>query len=114
MSFLQRSARNFMVIKAAKGFKGEIEKAGLDNLKILTEAGKSIVGTYLLGCSPQEKAAYRQSLNALLQMGITVDMLLTEIARQMPKLAPIIESNQDYKKRELQKLELFLKEGTYE
>ncbi|GAH74223.1 unnamed protein product, partial [marine sediment metagenome] len=69
MSFMQRSARHFLVIKAAKEFKKEIEKAGLDNLKILAEKGISIVGTYLNGCSPQEKATYRRDLNALFQMG---------------------------------------------
>ncbi|MBA7640163.1 hypothetical protein ES703_47828 [subsurface metagenome] len=110
-SFMQRSAQNFMAIKAAKEFKKEIEKAGLDNLKILAEAGKSIVGTYLQGCSDQEKATYRRDLGALLKMGVTPDMLLTELVRQMPVLAPIMEGKQDYKKTELQNLEKFLREG---
>ncbi|GAJ08036.1 unnamed protein product [marine sediment metagenome] len=83
----------------------------MDNLKILANAGRSIVGTYLNGCSPQEKAAYRRDLNALLQMGITTDTVLEEVARQMPEIAPIMESQQDYKKTELRELERFLKEG---
>ena len=109
MTFMQRSARRFLVIKAAKEFKKEIEKAGLDNLMILVEAGKSIVGTYLQGCSPQEKAKYRRDLNDLFQMRVTPDMLLEEIARQMPELAPIMEGKEGYKKSEIQKLDAFLK-----
>jgi len=110
-SFSGRVAKHFLVIKAAKEFKKEIEKAGLDNLKTLANAGKSIVGTYLNGCSPQEKTTYRRDLSALLQMGVTPDMLLTEIARQMPEIAPIMEKKQDYKRSEIQNLERFLKES---
>jgi len=110
-SFMQRSTRHFLTIRAAREIKQEIEKAGLDNLKALADAGVSIVGTYLNGCNAQEKATYRRDLNALMQMGVTPDMLLAEVARQMPELAPIIESKQDYKKMEIQNLERFLKEG---
>lgn len=109
--FSGRVAQHFLVIKAAKEFKKEIEKAGLDNLKILAEAGVSIVGTYLNGCSPQEKKKRRQELTILFQMGVTPDMLLGEIARQMPELAPIMEGRQDYKQSEVQNLERFLREG---
>ncbi|GAI68515.1 unnamed protein product, partial [marine sediment metagenome] len=56
MSLMQRSAKHYVLIKAARQIRQEIEKAGLENLKILADAGKSIVGTYLQGCSPQEKA----------------------------------------------------------
>ncbi len=109
--FSGRVAKHFLVIKAAKKFKKEIEKAGLDNLKILAEAGVSIVGTYLNGCNPQEKKIRRQELTILFQMGVTPDMLLGEIARQMPELAPIMEGRQDYKQSEVQNLERFLREG---
>lgn len=109
--FMARSARHFILIKAARQISQELEKAGLDNLKVLANTGISIVGTYLQGCSPQEKTAYRRDLNALVQMGVTPDMLLDEIAGQIPEIAPIIKSKQDYKKTELQKLEAFLKEG---
>ena len=108
-SFMARSARNFLVIKAAKEFKKEIEKAGLDNLKILADAGISIIATYLAGCSPQEKARYKKDLGALFQMGVNPDMLLEEITRQLPELAPIMEGRKDYKKSEVQNLESFLK-----
>jgi len=111
MSIMQRSARHFVLIKAARELRKEIEKAGLDNLKILAEAGTSIVGTYLNGCSAQEKAQYRRDLNALLQLGVTSEMLFSEMTRQMPQLSPIIEGKEDYKKSEIEKLTLFLKEG---
>jgi len=110
MTFMERSARYFLVIKAAKEFKREIEQAGLDNLKILANAGKSIVGTYLNSCSPKEKARIRRDFNTLSQMGITPDMILTELARQIPEIVPIMESKQDYMNSELQKLEQFLKQ----
>lgn len=111
MTFTSRVAHHFLVIRAAHQIKQEIEKAGLDNLKILAENGRSIVGTYLNGCSAQEKATYRRDLNALLQMGVTPDMLLAEVARQMPELQPTMEGRDDYKKSEIQNLERFLKEG---
>lgn len=108
-SFMQRSAKVFLKIKAAREIRQEIEKAGLDNLITLAEAGISIIATYLNGCSPQEKATYRQQLNALFQMGVTPDMLLEEVARQMPEIAPIIAEKEGYKKAEEEKLLLFLK-----
>ena len=107
-SFMQRSAKHFAVIKAARQIKQEIEKAGLDNLKILAENGRSIVGTYLNGCSPEEKKKHKQELGILIQMGVTPGMLLDEVARQMPELAPIMQGREDYKKIELQNLERFL------
>jgi len=114
-SFTGRVARHILVIKAtkkaAKEFKKEIEKAGLDSLKTLADAGVSIVGTYLNGCSPQEKKIRRQELAMLLQIGVTPDMLLEEVARQMPELAPIMEGRDGYKRSEVQNLERFLREG---
>jgi len=109
MSFMQRSVRKFFIIKAARQIRQAIEKAGLDNLKILVEAGKSIVGTYLQGCSPQERAIHRQDLKTLFEMGVTPEMVLEEVTRQMPQIAPIIESKPVYKKMEIRELERFLK-----
>ena len=77
-SFMQRSVKHFLLIKAAREIRQEIEKAGLDNLKTLADAGISIIGTYLNGCSPSEKARHKRDLNALLQMGVSADMLLDE------------------------------------
>ena len=109
MNFMQRSAKHFVLIKAAKEFRKEIEQAGLDNLKTLADAGVSIVHTYLNGCSPQERAKKKRDLSTLLQMGITPDMVLTEVTRQNPELAPIIEGRESYKQSEIKNLELFLK-----
>jgi len=110
-SFSGRVAKHFVVIKAAKEFKKEIEKAGLDNLKTLADAGVSIVGTYLNGCSPQEKKIRRQELAMVLQIGVTPDMILTELARQMPEVGAIMEGRDGYKRNEIQNLERFLREG---
>ncbi|MBA7471425.1 hypothetical protein ES707_06731 [subsurface metagenome] len=110
MSFMARTAKHFMVIRAARLFRQELEKAGLDNLKILAEAGISIVGTYLDSCSPQEKEQIQRDLGTLLQMGVTPDMVFEELTRQMPELAPIIEKKEGYKKTEVEKLLSFLKE----
>lgn len=109
MTFTSRVAHHFVLIKAAREIGREIEKAGLDNLKILADAGKSIVGIYLDGCSPDEKARIKRDFNTLLQMGITPDMVLSELDRQMPELAPIMEAKQDYKQSEIQNLVSFLK-----
>ena len=110
-SFMQRSARQFLLIKAARQISGLIEKAGLDNLKTLAEAGVSVVGTFLNGCSPQEKAVYRQELSLLLQMGVTIEMLLDEVAGQMPSLAPIMRNKVDYRKAEINSVLAFVNEG---
>jgi len=110
MSFMARSAKHFLVIKAARLFRQELEKAGLDNLKTLAEAGISIVGTYLNGCSPQEKAQIKRDLGTLFQMGVTPDMVFEELIRQMPELAPIMEGKEGYKKTEVEKFLSFLKE----
>jgi len=108
-SFTQRTARHFMTIKAAKEIKKTMEKAGLDNLKVLAESGVSIVGTYLHGCSPKEQEEYRRNFNSLLAMGITPEMVLDEVARQMPDLALIMKGKDGYKKAEIQKINEFLK-----
>ncbi len=110
-SFSARTAKHFVLIKAAKEFKKEIEKAGLDNLKILADAGKSIMGTYLNGCSPEEKARIKRDFSTLLQLGITPEMVLSEVVRQIPEIAPIMEGKEGYKTTEIQKLEQFIQEG---
>ena len=110
-SFSHRAAKHFFLIKAAKEFKKEIEKAGVDNLITLADAGQSIIGTYLQGCSEKERVRLRKDLNTLLQMDITVDMLLDEVARQMPKVGPIMKSRESYRKSEIQNVAAFLKES---
>ena len=108
-SFTARTARHFMTIKAAKMIKKEIEKAGLDDLKILAENGVSIIATYLQGCSPKKQAEIRRDFNGLLAMGVTPEMVLDEVAGQMPELAPIMKDKEGYRKAELEKVSQFLK-----
>lgn len=109
-NFMQRSTQLFLIKKAVRQIISEIEKAGIEDLKTLVEAGKSIVGTYLQDCSSSEKSAYRRDLRVLIQVGVTPDMLLTEIARQMPDLAPIMKAKQNYKQNEIRALDEFLKQ----
>ncbi|KKN08226.1 hypothetical protein LCGC14_1058750 [marine sediment metagenome] len=109
-TFSARAARKFLIIKAAKEFKKEIEQAGVDNLKTLADAGISILLTYLNGLAAQDKVNRRRELNALLRVGVTPDMILTELTRQMPEIAPILESREGYKEGEIQKLTAFLTE----
>jgi len=110
-TFRARAARKFLIIKAAKEFKREMEKAGLDNLKTLADAGTSILHTYLNGCSAQEKARLRRDLNTLQELGATADMIINELTLQMPKLASIMEAKEGYKESEIQKVMAFLKES---
>ena len=109
MSFTQRAARHLLTIKAAKEIKKEIEKAGTDNLKVLAEKGISIVGTYLQALSSKEKEEYRRNFNNLLAMGITPEMVLDEVALQLPDLSLIMKSKGGYRKAEIQKVSEFLK-----
>ncbi|MBA7694665.1 hypothetical protein ES703_103278 [subsurface metagenome] len=109
-NLLDRTGKHFMAIKAARKIREEIEKAGMDNLKILADKGISIIETYLNGCSPEEKETYRRDGNTLLQLGVTPDMVLEELAGQNEELATIMEGTEDYKKSEISKLKAFLGE----
>ena len=104
MSFLASTARHFVIIKAVREIKAEIEKIGLENLETLGKAGHDIANTYIKGCSPEGIAKSKQKLNYLLQMGITADMIIAELTRQMPELVPIMEEREGYIKKELEKL----------
>lgn len=110
-SFGYRAAKHFLLIKVAKEVKKEIEKAGVDNLITLADADQSIIGTYLRGCSEKERVRIRKDFNTLLQMDISVDMLLDEVARQMPKVGPIMKARESYRKSEIQNVTAFLKES---
>ena len=109
IGFTQRAARHLLTIRAAKEIKKEIEQAEVENLKILAEKGVSIIGTYLQGCSPKEQEEHRHNFNNLIAMGVTPEMVLDEVAGQMPELAPIIAGKEGYRKAELQKISEFLK-----
>jgi hypothetical protein len=110
MTLLGLTAKKFAIKQAAREISKEIQKAGLDTLLTLGNAGVSIVSTYLKGCPPQKQALYRSDINNLLKMGITFEEVLDEVARQIPQLAPIIQQ-QEYKRQELQKITEFLAGG---
>ena len=107
-TLMGRTIKNLALIRAVRKIRKEIENVGLDELKIKADAGISIVDTYLKVCSPQDKAKYRRDLNSLLQMGITADMILDEVARQMPDLAPIMRERDGYRKSEIENIMSFL------
>ncbi len=109
MTLLSLTAKKFAIKKAAREISKEVQKAGLDTLLTLGNAGVSIVGTYLQSCSPKEKAELRRDFNSLIAMGISAEMVLDEVTRQMPELAPIMAGKEGYKKAELQKISEFLK-----
>lgn len=109
IGFTARAARHMLTIKAAREIKKEIEQAGLDNLKILAERGISIVGTYFQGCSPREQEEHRSNFNKLITMGVTPEMVLDEVALQIPEVGHIMKGKEGYRKAELQKIREFLK-----
>lgn len=106
---LQSTARNFLLITAAKDIKNKARQIGIDNIKTLVEDGRSITEIYLKDCSPDKKIQKKREANALLEMGITPEELWKELIRQMPELAPIIEGKDDYIKSEMKKIEAFVK-----
>jgi len=110
-TFMNSSLKFFLLVKAVKEIKKEIEVAGLDRLKFLAENDVSIVGKYLETCSAAKKAQLKRDFTTLLSLGGTPEMVLTELARQMPVLAPIMEGKEGYKKSEIEKLERFVRES---
>jgi len=111
MSFSSSVAKHFVAKRAAREIMNEIKKAGLDTLQSLANAGISIVGTYLKGCSDSERAMYRRELSAVQSMGVTPQMILSELILQMPALAAIMEGKEGYQVTEVKVLEQFLKEA---
>jgi len=103
------AARRLLLKATCRNLKKEIEQAGIENLKTLVEAGVSIVGTYLNGFSPREKAQKRRELQNVLSMGITNDMIIDELTRQITELGPIMAGREAYRKAELAKIDEFLK-----
>ena len=110
-NFMRTSVKRFGLIKAAREIKQEIEKVPVKDLKILVDAGTSILHTYLNGCSAQEKARMKRDLHVLQRVGVTADMLVTELTRQMPELGSIIRSRKDYLESEVQKVMAFMQES---
>jgi len=106
---LRSTARYFVLIRAVTDIKNKTKEIGIDNIKTLVEAGRSITEIYLEGISPDKKAQKRREANALLEMGITPEEIWEELIRQMPELAPIIKGKDDYIKSEMKKIEAFVK-----
>jgi len=104
------ATKQFFLIKAVRQVREEMEGVGLEDLKALTETGQSIIQVYLDTLSSQKRASVKRDLNVLLQLGITPDMLLTELTRQMPELLPIMKGKEAYKKQEIARLSAFIEE----
>ena len=108
-SILQSTGRYFVLIRAATDIKNKAKEIGIDDIKTLVEAGRSITEVYLESCSPDKKVQKRREAHMLLEVGITPEELWEELIRQMPELAPIIEGKDDYIKSEMKKIEAFVK-----
>lgn len=108
MTMTSIAARRWLLKKVGRDLKKEIEQAGLENLKTLAENNISIVGTYFNGSPPQRKTEIRQQLKFVLSCGITPDMIIDEMAKQIPELGPIISGKEAYRKAELTKINQFL------
>lgn len=108
-NILQSTARYFVLIRAVSDIKNRAMKIGIDNIKTLVEAGRSITEIYLEDSSPDKKIQKRREASALIEMGITPEEIWEELIRQMPELKPIIEGRDDYIKSEMKKIEAFVK-----
>ena len=108
-NILHSTARYFVLIRAVTDIKNRARGIGIDNIKTLVEAGRSITEIYLEDSSPDKKAQKRREANALIEMGITPEEIWEELIRQMPELKPIIEGKDDYIKSEMKKIEAFVK-----
>lgn len=106
---LQRTARNFILLRAVTDIKNKANQIGIDNVKTLVKDGRSITEIYLSDCPPDKKVQKVREANALVEMGITPEEIWKELIRQMPELAPIIEGKDDYIKSEMKKIEAFIK-----
>lgn len=108
-NILQSAAKYFLLIKAAADIKNKAKQIGMDDIRTLVEAGRSITELYLNDISADKKEQKRREATALLQMGVTPEMLWEEVIRQMPELAPILEGKDDYLTSEFKKIEAFVK-----
>ncbi len=108
-SILQSAAKYFLLIKAATDIKNKAKQIGMDDIRTLVEAGRSITEIYLNGCSEEKKVQKRREATALFQMGVTPEMLWEEVIKQMPELGDILKGKDNYIKREMKKIEAFVK-----
>jgi hypothetical protein len=63
---LQSTARYFVLIKAATDIVNKAKQIGIDDIKTLVDAGRSITEIYLESCSPDKKIQKRREASMLL------------------------------------------------
>lgn len=108
-NILQSTARYFVLIRAATDIVNKAKELGMDNIKTLVDAGRSITEIYLSDCPPEKKVEKRRQANDLFEMGITPEELWQEVIRRLPELGSIIEGKDHYVKAEMGKIEKFVK-----
>jgi len=108
-NILQSTARYFVLIRAATDIKNKAKEIGINDIRTLVEAGRSITEIYLESISADKKIQKRREAKVLLEMGVTPEELWQEVIRQMPELSPIIKGKDNYIKSEMQKIEAFVK-----
>ena len=106
---LQSAVRYFVLIKAATDIVNKAKQIGIDDIKTLVDAGRSITEIYLESCSPDKKVEKRREATMLLEMGVTPEELWREVIRRLPELEPIIKGKNDYIRAEVKKIEEFVK-----
>jgi len=109
MRILQSAARYFVLIRAATDIVNKAKQIGVNDIKTLVDAGRSITEVYLESCPPDKKVEKRREASTLLEMGITPEELWKEVLRRMPELEAIIKGKDDYIKAEMKKIEAFVK-----
>jgi len=108
-NILQSTARYFVLIKAATDIVNKAKQIGIDDIRTLVDAGRSITEIYLESCTPDKKVQKRREASMLLEMGITPEELWEEVIRRLPELEPIIKGKDDYIRAEMKKIEAFVK-----
>ena len=106
-SILQSTVRYFVLMKAATDIVNKAKQIGIDDIKTLVDAGRSITEIYLESCSPEKKVQKRREAHMLLEVGVTPEELWKEVIRRLPELEPIIEGKDDYIRAEMKKIEEF-------
>ncbi len=104
---LQSTVRYFVLIKAATDIVNKAKQIGIDDIKTLVDAGRSITEIYLESCSPDKKVQKRREAHMLLEVGVTPEELWGEVIRRLPELEPIIKGKNDYIRAEMEKIEEF-------
>ena len=106
---LQSTARYFVLIRAATDIANKAKQIGIDDIRTLVDAGRSITEVYLESCPPDKKVEKRREASMLLEMGITPEELWNEVLRRLPELEAIIKCKDEYIRAETKKIEAFVK-----